>query len=117
VRNDGTDAGSAVASERAVGQRLRELRTGTGMSQQALAAAMVRRGWPWHQSTVHRIESGSQALRVGELVDVALVFGVSPGKMLGEADSRAMVDERREMERTLRRQIAAEIAGRPEAAA
>jgi transcriptional regulator with XRE-family HTH domain len=104
-----------VASEQAVAQRFRELRLGAGWSQAEVAARMVTAGWRWHQSTVGRIEGGSQALRIGELLDLAEIFGVPAARLLA-GDGRALADERREMERILREQIAAEIASRTEAA-
>jgi transcriptional regulator with XRE-family HTH domain len=104
-----------AASERAVAQRFRELRLAAGWSQAETAARMTSAGWPWHQSTVVRIEGGSQILRIGELLDLASIFGVPAARLL-TGDGGALADERREMERILREQIAAEIASGTEAA-
>lgn len=107
----------SVPSEQAVGQRFKELRVAIGLSQTDAATHMAQHGWPWYQSTVWRIESGAQALRVGELVDLAAVLGVPPGRLLEDAPLADLADERKRMERAIREQIAAEIAGdRTEAA-
>jgi transcriptional regulator with XRE-family HTH domain len=64
------------ADEKLAGN-LRALRDGAGMSQGALAAAMAERGWPWHQSTVNRIEAGRQPVKFAEAVDLAAILGTS----------------------------------------
>lgn len=56
---------------------LRVLREGAGMSQKALATAMAERGWPWHQSTVYRVESGHQVVKFAEAVDLAAILKTS----------------------------------------
>jgi transcriptional regulator with XRE-family HTH domain len=56
---------------------LRRLRMAAGMSQAELARLMRERGWPWHQSTVHRLESGKQAVGLGEGVDLAVILGTT----------------------------------------
>jgi transcriptional regulator with XRE-family HTH domain len=56
---------------------LKLLRERAAMSQAALAAAMTERGHPWHQSTVTRIERGTQQLKGGELVALGAILGVS----------------------------------------
>jgi hypothetical protein len=49
-------------------------------------------GYKWNQSTITRIESASRPLRVNELADLALLFGVpfsqflEPSLLLGEGD-------------------------------
>lgn len=107
----------SVPSEQAVGQRFKELRVAIGLSQTDAATHMAQRGWPWYQSTVWRIESVAQPLRVGELIDLAAILGVPPGRLLEEAPLVGVADERKRMERAIREQIAAEIAAdRPEAA-
>ncbi len=58
------------------GYNLRRLRERDRMSQAALTAAMRDRNWPWHQSTVYRIESGKQPATFWEARDLAAIFGV-----------------------------------------
>ena len=60
----------------AAGARMRELRLGADMAQAALAGEMARRGFPWHQTTVARIEGGSQLLALIEAAALAEVFAV-----------------------------------------
>lgn len=60
----------------AAGSRMRELRLGADMAQAALAEAMSRRGFRWHQTTVARIEAGTQQLDFGEASAIAGIFAV-----------------------------------------
>ena len=53
--------------EQAVRERLKELRQRSNRSQGDIAREMAERGWPWHQATVYKVESGSRPLRLGEL--------------------------------------------------
>ena len=55
---------------------LRALREHQGMSQAVLAAAMRDRNWPWHQTTVARVEGGNQEVSIGEATDLARILGV-----------------------------------------
>jgi transcriptional regulator with XRE-family HTH domain/predicted GIY-YIG superfamily endonuclease len=105
---------SPVPSEQSIALKFRELRLAAGWSQTKVAALMVAAGWPWYQSTVGRVESYSQALRAGELLDLAEIFGVSLSRLL--SGDRSLADERRDLEHALREQIAAEIAERTAAA-
>jgi transcriptional regulator with XRE-family HTH domain len=52
------------------------------MSQASLAEAMTEQGFPWHQATVSRIESGTQPLSLDETAALAAVFGVEVGSFL-----------------------------------
>lgn len=65
------------------GANLRALREDNGMSQPELARRMVERGWPWHQSTVYRTESGRQPIKLGEAVYLARILGVSVDRLAG----------------------------------
>jgi transcriptional regulator with XRE-family HTH domain len=58
------------------GDRMRELRARRRMTQAALAREMSRRGFRWHQTTVARIEGGSQLLALIEAAALAEVFAV-----------------------------------------
>jgi transcriptional regulator with XRE-family HTH domain len=58
------------------GYTVRRLREKAGLSQAALAAAMQERDWPWHQSTIYRVESGRQTVSFWEARDLAAIFGV-----------------------------------------
>lgn len=95
--------------EQAAAARLRELRQAAGWSQEQMARRMAEAGHPWHQQTVGRIESGRQALRLGELVDLAAIFGVDPASFFGTLDVPSATAMRIAIEREVREQIAAEI--------
>jgi transcriptional regulator with XRE-family HTH domain len=69
------------AAESYLPENLRALRERKGMSQAALAEAMRKRDWPWHQTTVHRVETGAQSLRIGEIVDAAHILGVTTDRL------------------------------------
>jgi transcriptional regulator with XRE-family HTH domain len=69
------------AAESYLPENLRALRGRKGISQAAVADAMRDRGWPWHQTTVHRIESGQQMPGFGETVDLAHVLGVTTDRL------------------------------------
>lgn len=56
---------------------LRALRERAGLSQSALADEMTGRGHGWHQQTVGRVESGRQAVRFSEAVDLAAILRTS----------------------------------------
>jgi transcriptional regulator with XRE-family HTH domain len=82
------------AAESYLPENLRALRERKGMSQAALAKAMRERDWPWHQTTVHRVESGAQSLSIGEIVDAAYVLGVTTDRLTWagpEASESALV--------------------------
>lgn len=98
----------AADAEKMVTRRLAELRNDAHWSQTDLASFMEERGWPWHQQTVGRVEHGQQSLRVGELADLADLFGVPAGDLLAPR-GRDIAAERREVERAIRKQIATEI--------
>ncbi len=64
------------ANER-LGLAVRTLREQKNMSQAELARLMTERGWPWHQSTVYRVESGKQTVGFNEAVDLAAILRVT----------------------------------------
>jgi transcriptional regulator with XRE-family HTH domain len=72
------------------GYNMRKLRERAGLSQAALAIAMQERSWPWHQSTIYRIESGRQTVSFWESRDLAAILGVSPERFAWKpADANA----------------------------
>lgn len=67
---------------RRVGSNIRYLREELGISQSALAESMREGGQDhWRQTTVSRVERGTQELSVGELLALERVFG--PGTIFG----------------------------------
>lgn len=65
-----------VSAEKRIGANLRTLRERAGMSQTAVAAAMTEQGHSWHQSTVGRVETATQSLRLREAVDLAAILRI-----------------------------------------
>ncbi len=63
-------------AERRFAEVAQQARDRKGWSQGRVAGAMAKRGWPWHQSTVYRVESGRQAVRLGEAVALAEILGI-----------------------------------------
>lgn len=60
-----------------ISANVRALREQKGLSQAELAKLMSERRHPWHQSTVTRVEQGTQQLKAAELVDLAAIFNAS----------------------------------------
>lgn len=60
-----------------ISANLRALREQRGISQSELARQMSERGHPWHQSTVARVQQGTQQLRAAELMDLAEILHTS----------------------------------------
>jgi transcriptional regulator with XRE-family HTH domain len=71
-----------------LGANVRYLREHASISQVELARRMTERGWPWHQSTVYRVETGKQPVRFDEALDLADLLGVTLDRLtwaIGEA--------------------------------
>ena len=68
---------SRETADQSFAANLRALREKAGMSQKDLATAMSKRGVPWHQQTVGRIEAGQQQVRFAEAVEAAAVLKTS----------------------------------------
>lgn len=66
-----------MSIEERFGQRVRELRTGRGWSQEKLAEEMTVRGFQLHQTQVGKIESGARPVHLGEVHMLADVLGVA----------------------------------------
>ena len=71
---------SDAPGDEVVAANVRELRSAAGLSQAALAQQMRERGHDhWHQTTVSRVESARQGLRLG---DVAALNEILRGNVL-----------------------------------
>ena len=70
--------------ESSVAERAAELRKAAGWSQRQLARKMSALGWSWYQQTVASVESGTRQVRIGELADLAALFGITPAVFLGD---------------------------------
>jgi transcriptional regulator with XRE-family HTH domain len=68
--------------EQLVGRHVRALRQEHGWSQQDVAARMRAYGYRWSQATVTRLETASRPIRVNELADLAMLFGVPKWEFL-----------------------------------
>ena len=86
---------SPEAIDQRAAEAVRTLRERDGMSQAGLAAEMAKRGIPWHQQTVGRIEAGRQSLRTAELHALAGIFGVAMERFtwsVGDANAMDWLD-------------------------
>lgn len=68
--------------QRRFGKRVREARTTRDMTQADVAEAMARRGVPVHKTAIAKIEAGTRATTVTELVALAGSIGVTPDQLL-----------------------------------
>jgi ribosome-binding protein aMBF1 (putative translation factor) len=64
------------------GKLARKLRREHGISQADLAASMRAMDWPWHQSTVVRVERGERHMTAGEAFDLAGLYGMTFGEFV-----------------------------------
>lgn len=81
-------------SEPGIGMKLKVLRESASVTQTELARRMAERGWPWHQSTVYRVESGRQAIRVEEAAELENLLNATAGQLSREDAAGADVPER-----------------------
>jgi transcriptional regulator with XRE-family HTH domain len=106
---------SGAAMESAVAERVSGLRKAAGWSQKQLAVKMAALGWSWHQQTVASVESGARQVRIGELPDLAGLFGITLTALLG-ADPLPAADQMRALRHAVREEIIAELSGAEHAA-
>jgi len=77
------------------GENVRKNRERKKMSQGDVAREMTARGWPWHQSTVYKIEHGTRRTEAFEVFDLAEILGVPVAHLFwppAEVNEAAMVD-------------------------
>jgi transcriptional regulator with XRE-family HTH domain len=58
------------------GENVRKNRERKEMSQGDVVREMTARGWPWHQSTVYKVEHGTRRTEAFEVLDLAEILGV-----------------------------------------
>lgn len=109
-------AARGTAVESSVAERVSGMRKAAGWSQRQLARKMSALGWSWYQQTVASAESGSRQVRIGELADLAALFGITPAALLGD-DTTPAADQVRAIRQAVREEIIAELSGTPEHAA
>lgn len=73
-----------------IGASVKRWRLLSGLTQEAVTAEMVKRGFEFHQSTLYKIESGKRRVLIGEAVALAEVLGV-PLESLISPDTEAEV--------------------------
>jgi len=77
------------------GENIRQNRERKKMSQGDLAREMTAQGWPWHQSTVYKIEHGTRRTEAFELHDLSRILGVPIAHLFwppAEVNEAAMID-------------------------
>jgi transcriptional regulator with XRE-family HTH domain len=67
----------AAKANRCLGKNLRTLRKRKLISQVELAQQMSARGWPYHQQTIYKIETGRRRISFAEAIDLAAFLAVS----------------------------------------
>ena len=77
------------------GENVRKNRERKEMSQVDVAREMTAHGWPWHQSTVYKIEHGTRRTEAFEVLDLAEILGVPMAHLFwppAEVNESAMVN-------------------------
>ncbi len=77
------------------GENVRKNRERKHMSQGDIAREMTARGWPWHQSTVYKVEHGTRRTEAVEVLDLSKILGVPVDHLFwppAEVNETAMVD-------------------------
>lgn len=79
-----------------IGERVKKFREARGWSQNQLAKEMLNRPAidSFYAMTVKRIEDGQREIKLGEVVELAAVLGVSIDAILSEDDSQQKEHER-----------------------
>ena len=72
-----------VPAEQVVAANIKAWRRAAGLTQGDLAGEMAALGWHWYKQTAGRVERNERKVRIGELVDLAAVFGVTAAELLG----------------------------------
>ena len=62
--------------EKILGQKVRQLRTERGWSQEQLAEKLNGLGWAVHQTTIAKLEAGTRPIRIAEADTLAVAFGL-----------------------------------------
>jgi transcriptional regulator with XRE-family HTH domain len=83
---------AAELAEQRFAANLRAAREESGVSQSRLAEEMAARGWPWHQQTVTRVESGRRMVRLGEAKAVAEILETSLDRLTQPTEEMRAVE-------------------------
>jgi transcriptional regulator with XRE-family HTH domain len=99
-------------TEQLVGRQVRLLRQGRGWSQLDVAEKMRPYGYKWSQATVTRLESATRPIRVNELTDLAMLFGVPVTQFLDSRLQELALDDldtlKREIEKLTAERVQAQ---------
>jgi transcriptional regulator with XRE-family HTH domain len=82
-----------------VGANLQLIRKAAGWSQADLADQLSRRGLPFHQPTILKIEKGTRPLRFEEAFEIANALGVNVASLCQPADSEPMAEAAAKLQR------------------
>jgi transcriptional regulator with XRE-family HTH domain len=93
-------ADDAADPESVLGQRVRDLRLGLGVSQAELGEALAKYGFPMHQTTVAKLEAADRPIRVNEAAALARIFKVPLAQLMAfkEVERPRLAELRRHME-------------------
>lgn len=97
------------ATDAAFARAVKSAREMAGLTQDDVAAQMAGRGFPFHQATVYKVETGSRKVSIAEATALSSILGVPLIWMVDDvADWRmAMVNEARELIRASAKMMAA----------
>lgn len=76
MENSATLAALGREQESAFGARVKRFRQANGWTQDDLSKRMTAEGFPMHQTTVAKLESGGRPTSIAELTALAALFGV-----------------------------------------
>lgn len=79
-------------TEQRFAANLRAIREERAMPQGRLAEEMAARGWPWHQQTVTRVETGRRMVRLGEAQAVAEILETSLDMLTLPTDEARLIE-------------------------
>jgi transcriptional regulator with XRE-family HTH domain len=86
------DAAPELTEER-FAVNFRAAREDAGLSQGRVADEMVARGWPWHQQTVTRVETGRRMVRLGEAAALADILATSLDNLTSPTEEVVVVEQ------------------------
>jgi transcriptional regulator with XRE-family HTH domain len=85
-----TDQQQSTDFNQRVGANLQEIRKAAGWSQADLAAELTRRGMPFYQPTILKIEKGSRPLKLEEACAIADALEIDVASLCRVVDNDAM---------------------------
>jgi transcriptional regulator with XRE-family HTH domain len=93
------DQRSSIDFNQRVGANLQLIRKAAGWSQADLADQLSRRGLPFHQPTILKIEKGTRPLRFEEAFEIANALGINVASLCQPADNEAMAEAAAKLQR------------------